>query len=133
MTPDEQMEVLTREVRGVPELAGAKDCKAGVLIRVGSGLMALGDSEVCQPMALVIAASQMARQSGDIPMASLLESALDVLGAEETGRMKNPRATCLLEEDGLIAIAGTDGLDIAGTFTAVAHALREQMPAGAVN
>lgn len=133
MTPDEQMEVLTKEVRAVPELNGARDCKAGVLIRVGSGLMALGDNEVCQPMALVVAAAQMARQIGDIPMAVLLECSLDVLGTREAGEMKSPLATCLLEEDGLIAIAGTEGLDIPSTFTAVARALREQIPSGPVN
>lgn len=133
MTPDEQMEVLTKEVRAVPELNGARDCKAGVLIRVGSGLMALGDNEVCQPMALVIAASQMARQIGDIPMANLLDAALEVLGTQEAGEMKAPHAACLLSEGDLISIAGTVGLDLADTFEVVAKALRDQLPKGPVN
>lgn len=133
MTPDEQMEALSKEVRSVPELNGARDCKAGVLIRVGSGLMALGDNEVCQPMALVVAAAQMARQIGDIPMANLLDSALEVLGTQEAGEMKAPMAACLLSEGDLISIAGTTGLDIARTFEVVAKAMREQIPTGPVN
>lgn len=133
MTPVEQMELLLKEVGEIPQLAGVKQCHAGVLIRVGSGMMVLGDNEICQPMALVVAAAQIARTNNDLPLASILDAALEALGTQEAAQMKTPKAACLLEENGIISIAGGADVDLPGVFTAVARALREQVPAGAVN
>lgn len=133
MTPDEQMEQLTREVRGVPELSGAKDCKAGVLIRVGGGVAVLGDSEVISPMALAVAAARGARNMGDLVLAEALDIALDALGTKEAAAMHQPSSACLLMENGLVSISYSKGFDVATNFEGIAKALREQTAQGAVN
>ena len=130
MTPDEQMELLSSEVREHPHFNTVKDCKAGVLIRVGSGVAVLGDNEVISPMALAVAAAGGARQSGDLALAVAIEIALEALGTKEAAAMHQPNSACLLMENGLVSISHSKGFDVAKEFEGIAKALRTQTAHG---
>lgn len=133
MTPDEQMELMSREVREHPNFNGVKDCKAGVLIRVGGGVAVLGDSEVISPMALAVAAARGARSAGDLVLAEAIDIALEALGTKEAAGMHQPSSACLLMENGLVSISYSKGFDVATNFEGIAKALREQTAQGTVN